>query len=61
MDPRWYGLEGLDIQEAGLRGDVICQSRPSLDGPVSSRVLRLGLFPPGLVLAVLACEKVLRV
>lgn len=61
MDPRRYGLEGLDIQEAGLGGDIICQSRPSLEAPVSSRVLRLGLFPAGLVLVGLACEVVLRV
>lgn len=36
VGPRRCGLEGLDIQEASPRGDVVCQSRQSLEALLTS-------------------------
>ena len=35
MDPSRCRLDGLNLQEVGLRGDVVCQSGQPLTAPVS--------------------------
>ena len=35
MDPRRCGLDGLNLQEVGLRGDVVYQSGQPLTTPMS--------------------------
>lgn len=47
--PGGVDLEGLDTLEAGLRGDVLCQSRWSLRHLCALQALGVALSPSGCI------------
>ena len=50
MDPRWCGVDGLDMQEVGLIGMLPAKVGSPWRHLCPSQALRVALCPPGLVL-----------